>query len=164
MNNIPELPQLTQKAATLLTILSAMKQDGKFFSVRYTSEPSGVRKAWRGRLMKSETFVLQRANYNNYKSVIRAKASGELADGLAGINEIPLSENGLVFFNTKTKKVKLRLPLNSVSKKGGEYFADGKQVSKEEFYELCKEACYERNGKKPVQAFRSFELDKMEIL
>lgn len=165
MNNTNiELPQLTTKAASLLAILSAMAMDGRFFSVRYTSEPSGIRKAWRGRLMKSEVFTLQRGNYGNYKAVIKAKASGELADGNAGVNEIPLSENGLVFYNTKTKKVKLRLPMNSISKNGGEYFADGIKVSKEEFYELCKEACYSKSTKPVVQPFRSFELDKLEIL
>lgn len=159
-----ELPQLTAKAAKLLAVLSAMKLDGRFFSVRYTSEPSGIRKAWKNRLLKSETFTLQRGNYANYKSVIKAKESGELQDGKAGINEIPIADNGLVFFNTKTKKVKLRLPMNSVAKNGGEYFLDGERVSKEEFYELCKEACYSRKESKPVQAFRSFELDKLELM
>lgn len=161
---------LSAETAEKLKKLMTLKPNGRFVSVSYESEPSGIRKSVKGLFLKKNNYVIQTANYNNYKSVRIAKESGLLGNGNSSTkNEHKLDGSEFVYYNTNTKKFKLRVPVNSVSSKGEKYSLRG--TINEEFHEVNKEVFYETlrsTGWKPrepavAQEFRSFDIEKLKI-
>lgn len=147
----------------LLEALKAILKAGRFAAFAYESEPSGLRVAHRGRFLKTARYVVQAANYGNYKSVQAAKESGELGDGLAGKNEIQIEEFPFLYWNPKTQKLKIRIPVNRDN--GGDSFSvDGIPCTKEEFYEALSAAGWKPRPAPVAQRFQAFELSKIRLI
>ena len=147
----------------LLEALKSILKAGRFAAFIYESEPSGLRVAHKGRFLKSAKYIVQAANYANFKSVVDAKASGELGDGFAGKNEIPVEGYPFLYWNEKTGKLKIRIPVNRDN--GGDSFSvDGIPCSKEEFYEALAEAGWKPRPAPVAQRFQSFELSKIRLI
>ena len=147
----------------LLEALKAILKAGRFAAFIYESEPSGLRVAYKGRFVKSAKYTVQAANYGNYKSVIAAKASGELGDGFAGKNEVPVEDYPFLFWNSKTGKLKIRVPVNR-DNGGDEFFVDGIPCSKEEFYEALSSAGWKPRPAPVAQRFQAFEVSKIRLI
>lgn len=152
-----------ERFRSLLEVLRALLKAGRFVAFIYESEPSGLRAAHKGRFLKSARYTVQAANYGNYKSVQAAKASGELGDGFAGKNEIPIEEYPFLYWNEKTGKLKIRIPVNRDN--GGDSFSvDGIPCTKEEFYSALREAGWKPRPAPVAQRFQAFELSKIRLI
>ena len=152
-----------ERFRSLLEALKSILKAGRFAAFIYESEPSGLRAAHKGRFLKSARYTVQAANYGNYKSVQAAKASGELGDGLAGKNEVPVDGFPFLYWNTKTEKLKIRVPVNRDN--GGDSFSvDGIPCTKEEFYEALAEAGWKPRPAPIAQRFQAFEVSKIRLI
>lgn len=152
-----------ERFRSLLEALRSLLKAGRFVAFIYESEPSGLRAAHKGRFLKSAKYTVQAANYGNYKSVQAAKASGELGDGFAGKNEVPVEDYPFLFWNEKTQKLKIRIPVNR-DNGGDEFFVDGIPCSKEEFYEALSSAGWKPRPPSVAQRFQAFELSKIRLI
>lgn len=152
-----------ERFRALLEALKAILKAGRFAAFIYESEPSGLRVAHKGRFLKSAKYVVQAANYGNYKSVQAAKESGELGDGQAGKNEIQIEEYPFLYWNSKTEKLKIRIPVNK-DNGGDEFSVDGVPCSKEEFYKALAEAGWKPRPSPVAQRFQAFELSKIRLI
>lgn len=156
------LKELLTRYNRVIEALKTRLVAGRFVAFSYESEPR-VLAAHRGRFVKVARYVVQAANYGRFKSVIAAKESGELGNGLAGKNEIPVEECQFLYWNEKTGKLKVRLPV--VRDDGGdEFFADGLPVGKAEFYSAIEGAGWKPAPKQKAQRFQSFELSKIRLI
>lgn len=158
------MAKLTEILTRYHRVLEALKTSlvgGRFAAFSYESEPR-VRAAHRGRFLKVARYVVQAANYANYKSVIAAKKSGELGDGLAGKNEIPVEGYPFLYWNSKTGKLKIRIPVCK-DDGGDSFFADGSPVGKEAFYAAIREAGWKPAPPAVAQRFQSFEVSKIRL-
>lgn len=152
-----------ERFRNLLEALRSMLKAGRFAAFIYESEPSGLRAAHKGRFLKSARYTVQAACYANYKSVQAAKASGELGDGLAGKNEIPVEGFPFLYWNEKTEKLKIRVPVNRDN--GGDFFSvDGIPCTKEQFYAALKEAGWKPRPPSVAQRFQAFEVSKIRLI
>ena len=157
------LHETIERFRSLLEALRTLLRAGRFVAFIYESEPSGLRVAHRGRFLKSAKYTVQAACYANYKSVQEAKASGELGDGFAGKNEIPVEEYPFLYWNEKTQKLKIRVPVNR-DNGGDEFFIDGIPCTKEEFYAALAEAGWKPRPAPIAQRFQAFELSKIRLI
>lgn len=160
MNN-DKLIELLSRYRRVLEVLKQSLVGGRFAAFSYESEPR-VRAAHRGRFIKIARYTVQAADYGNYKSVIAAKESGELGDGFAGKNEIPVEGYHFLYWNEKTGKLKIRIPVQK-DNGGDSFFADGLPVGKEAFYEAIKEAGWKPAPPSVAQRFQSFEVAKIRL-
>ena len=158
-----ELNVHLERFRNLLEALKAILKAGRFAAFIYESEPSGLRVAHRGRFLKTSRYVVQAANYANYKSVQAAKASGELGDGFAGKNEVPIEEYPFLYWNEKTQKLKIRIPVNR-DNGGDSFWVDGIPCTKEQFYAALKEAGWKPRPAPVAQRFQAFELSKIRLI
>lgn len=161
MDNTTQLIELLSRYRRVLEVLKSSLIGGRFAAFSYESEPR-VRAAHRGRFLKVARYVVQAADYGNFKSVIAAKASGELGDGFAGKNEIPVEGYSFLYWNTKTGKLKIRIPVCK-DDGGDSFFADGSPVGKEEFYAAIREAGWKPAPPSVAQRFQSFEVSKIRL-
>lgn len=152
-----------ERFRNLLEALRALLRAGRFVAFIYESEPSGLRAAHKGRFLKSAKYVVQAANYGHYKSVIAAKAAGELGDGFAGKNETQVEGFPFLYWNAKTEKLKIRIPVNR-DNGGDEFFVDGIPCTKEEFYEALSAAGWKPRPPSVAQRFQAFELSKIRLI
>ena len=158
-----ELNVHLERFRNLLEVLRSLLRAGRFVAFIYESEPSGLRVAHKGRFLKSARYTVQAACYANYKSVQAAKASGELGDGLAGKNEVAVEGFPFLYWNEKTQKLKIRVPVNRDN--GGDFFSvDGIPCTKEEFYAALREAGWKPRPPAVAQRFQAFELSKIRLI
>lgn len=136
---------------------------GRFFTLVY--ENPETRKALESlKLKKISMYSCQLAEYENMSKVINYReTTGICPCNPATLNEIPTEVFG-VFFNLKTNKVKLRVPLNGC-KATGTYFLKDSEVITQEEYNTCITAAGLVIAKpypsKTQVEYRSFDLDKV---
>lgn len=156
-----KLLELITRYRRVLEVLKNSLIGGRFAAFSYESEPR-VRAAHRGRFIKIARYVVQAADYGNFKSVIAAKESGELSDGFAGKNEVPVEGYHFLYWNEKTGKLKIRIPVQK-DNGGDTFFADGSPVCKEAFYEAIRAAGWKPAPPSVAQRFQSFEVAKIRL-
>ena len=118
-------------------------------------------------LIGMEVLKTFQVRFNDYEAMSKVKdfraSTGKMPNNPAVINEVETDVN-FVYFNTKTKKLKLRVPLQGCKELSTIYFIDGKEVSKEVYFEEWAARGYvlpKKSKSKTKVEFRSFDLDKI---
>ena len=108
---------------------------------------------------------MQKELFKNMAKVKEYRDQGNEVNNPAIINEVS-TEVKHIYFNTKTKKLKLRVPLSGLSemKNRAKFFIADKEVSAEEYYKVWEERGYtlpKKSESKSGVEFRSFDIDKI---
>lgn len=134
---------------------------GTIHTLKYLNKPS--QKGLNG-LEVIKTFQIRFNDYEAMKKVKDFRAStGDMPNNSAIINEVKTEVN-FVYFNTKTKKLKLRVPLQGCKELSAVYKIDGAEVSKEAYFAEWSARGYalpKKSKSKTDVEFRSFDLDKI---
>lgn len=134
---------------------------GTIHTLKYLNKPS--QKGLAG-LEVLKTFQIR---FNDYEAMAKVKeyraSTGGMPNNPAVVNEVKTEVN-FVYFNTKTKKLKLRVPLQGCKELSAVYKIDGAEVSKEKYFEEWSARGYslpKKSKSKTEVEFRSFDLDKI---
>ena len=134
---------------------------GTIHTLKYLNTP-----AQKG-LAGMEVLKIFQIRFNDYEAMSKVKdfraSTGEEPNNPSVVNEIKTDVN-FVFYNTKTKKLKLRVPLQGCKELSAIYKIDGKEVSKEKYFEEWQGRGYtlpKKSESKSGVEFRSFDLEKI---
>lgn len=138
-------------------------QKGQFRTLCYEKRESKKKLSARG-LYTLVTYQIQLVDYEN-KGKVKAyrESTGEGPCNPAVINEEATDVFG-VYLNVKTNKMKLRVPVNGCKAIDRKYFADGREVSKDEYYQIQLDEGYAVAKPAPSKTgveFRSFCIDQI---
>lgn len=114
-----------------------------------------------------EVIKTFQVRFNDYEAMSKVKdfraSTGEMPNNPAVVNEVQ-TEINFVYFNTKTKKLKLRVPLQGCKELSAVYKIDGKEVSKDAYFTEWSARGYslpKKSKSKTEVEFRSFDLEKI---
>lgn len=114
-----------------------------------------------------EVIKTFQVRFNDYEAMSKVKdfraSTGEMPNNPAIVNEVQ-TDVKFVFYNTKTKKLKLRVPLQGCKELSAVYKIDGKEVAKEKYFEEWSKRGYalpKKSKSKTEVEFRSFDLEKI---
>lgn len=134
---------------------------GSIHTIGYLNKPA--QKGLNG-LEVLKTFQIR---FNDYESMSKVKDfrafTGDMPNNPAVVNEVQ-TDVAFVFYNTKTQKLKLRVPLQGCKELSAVYKIDGKEVLKEKYFEEWQARGYtlpKKSESKSGVEFRSFDLDKI---
>lgn len=110
-------------------------------------------------------FQIRFSDYESMAKVKEYRLAGNEVNNLSIVNEVA-TEVKHIYFNTKTLKYKLRVPLSGLSEIKGKakFFIGNKEVSKEKYFEEWSLRGYslpKKSESKSGVEFRSFDLDKI---
>lgn len=134
---------------------------GSIHTIGYLNKP-----AQKG-LAGMEVLKTFQVRFNDYEAMKKVKdfraSTGDMPNNTAVVNEVQ-TDVAFVFYNTKTKKLKLRVPLQGCKELSAVYKIDGAEVSKEKYFEEWSARGYslpKKSKSKTEVEFRSFDLDKI---
>lgn len=134
---------------------------GTIHTLKYLNKP-----AQKG-LAGMEVLKTFQVRFNDYEAMKKVKdfraSTGEMPNNTAVINEVQ-TDVAFVFYNTKTKKLKLRVPLQGCKELSTIYKIDGAEVSKEAYFAEWSARGYalpKKSESKSGVEFRSFDLEKI---
>lgn len=113
------------------------------------------------------TISMYSVRLSDYESLRKVKqyreTTGIKANNPSVINEIPLVKSICLYYNTSTRKIKLRVPINGKAKPFVHYFIDGVMVDKKTYQAEWKNRGYVLPTKTDdtVQGFRPFDVARI---
>lgn len=133
---------------------------GQIHTVYYLTIPT------QKRLSGLYTISMYSVRLSDYESLRKVKqyreTTGVQANNPAVINEIPLVKSICLYYNTATRKIKLRVPTNGMAKPYVHYFIDGVMVDKQTYQtEWTKRGYALPNYTNTVQDFRAFDVARI---
>lgn len=134
---------------------------GTIHTLKYLNKPT------QKGLAGMEVLKTFQVRFNDYEAMAKVKdfraSTGDIPNNPAVVNEVRTDVN-FVYFNTKTKKLKLRVPLQGCKELSTIYKIDGTEVSKEKYFGEWSARGYslpKKSKSKTDVEFRSFDLDKI---